>query len=98
MNERYRVRTQMIRGRRYKVKYVKYLGPKTDGDCDAPHIRDRCIRVVDNKTISEKKRLVITIHEAMHACVWDLSEEAVTESSESIGELLHRLGYRQVIL
>lgn len=35
------------------------------------------------------------VHEFLHACFWDLDEEAVTESADAISRFLWRKGYRR---
>ena len=42
-----------------------------------------------------KKDLANIIHESLHACVWDLGEDCVQETSETIAKLLWRLGWRK---
>jgi hypothetical protein len=32
----------------------------------------------------------------LHACHWDLGEEAITETSEDLARVLFRLGYRYI--
>lgn len=43
----------------------------------------------------EKRLLATTIHEALHACDWNMSEKKVDRISKDIGSFLWRLGYRQ---
>jgi hypothetical protein len=35
------------------------------------------------------------IHEILHAALWDLDEEAVTETANAISAALWRVGYRR---
>lgn len=37
----------------------------------------------------------VFIHEALHACIWDLDEETVYSTAEDISKFLWRLGYRR---
>ena len=45
-----------------------------------------------SKSLSGVKLLDTYIHEAMHCCLWDTSEEAVHESATDIARFLWRLG------
>jgi len=66
---------------------------KLDGDCDAPHICGKTIRIA--KGLPEERQLTVLIHESLHACNWTLDEEWVTKSAEDISALLRRLGWRR---
>lgn len=69
------------------------LSPEAKGDCDAPSVPNKKIRV--RASLRGQKELEITIHEMLHACLWDLDEEAVYDSAEDIARALWRLGYRK---
>ena len=43
----------------------------------------------------DQRMLKVLIDEALHACVWDLDNEAVDERSTEIAEFLWRCGYRR---
>lgn len=45
---------------------------------------------------SPKDLLDTTLHELLHACFWDLSEETVLEVGKDLSEVLWALGYRKV--
>ncbi len=67
---------------------------KTDsGSCEAPYLVNRRMFVRRDK--DQKKVLDTFIHEALHACFWDLAEEAVADAATSIAHMLHELGYRK---
>lgn len=51
-------------------------------------------KIVVDKRIRGVQRLYVLIHETLHACQWDLSEEAVVEVAASMARLLWNLGYR----
>lgn len=42
-----------------------------------------------------KYDLEVIIHEGIHACQWDVSEEAVREISHDIAGILWKLGWRK---
>ena len=41
--------------------------------------------------------LVVILHEALHAALWDLDEQAVDEISTDAGRLLWRLDWRKEV-
>lgn len=45
--------------------------------------------------LRDETELETIIHEALHACLWDLDEEPIEETAESIASLLWKLGYRK---
>jgi len=71
----------------------------SDGDCEAPDEPEKTIRVCRDllKPENERGLLEVLIHEAIHACEWDLKEEAVEDTGQSIADLLWRCGYRRII-
>lgn len=79
----------------YRV-YRQYLykSKQTDGDCDPPDTKNKKLRVYHGLTGC--RELEVNIHEAMHACLWDLDEDAVDETSTDLARYLWRLGYRKV--
>lgn len=62
------------------------------GECDPPTKPNKEIRV--RSTLSKEETLEIWIHEMLHACHWDLAEEAISETAEDIAQALIKLGYR----
>lgn len=72
-----------IRGRRWKVKFQKGGDTTTYGDCD---YESRTITV--RQTPEARETL---IHEILHACQPDLSEEAVIEIEDAITHSLNVL-------
>lgn len=63
-----------------------------DGDCDAPDVPGKKIRV-DSRTRG-RARLETYIHEMLHASCWVLTDEAVEQTAHDIARALWRLGYR----
>ena len=76
---------------RRKVWELIYIEMEDLGLCDAPDRRSKKIKI--NKQLSGRIKLEIIIHEALHACAWDLDEEAVSETAKAISRLLWREGY-----
>lgn len=83
----------VFRGRRYEFEFSNALPKDLDGDTDDPSIKGPHLRV--RWGLNSKRSLEVTIHEALHACYWDLSEEAVTEGARDIAKFLTRLGYER---
>lgn len=75
------------------LRTTKGLGPGDKGSCDAPSLPNKTIRV--RPSLKGRVELDTHIHEMLHACLWDLDEEAVCESAEDIARALWRLGYRK---
>ena len=75
-----------IRGRMYDVVEVRNL--KADGECDPPTQAGKQIRIASR--CNGVRRLVVLLHEGLHAALWDLDEEAVTEIAEDLGRMIWR--------
>ena len=83
------IKSHVFRGKRWKVRVVRI---KDLGDCEAPNALDKLIRILPGKT---RTALDIAIHEALHACLWDLDDEAVAETATCITKLLWKLEWRK---
>jgi hypothetical protein len=68
------------------------MSPATDGRCDSPTTLKK--RITIKKTLVGERRLEVLIHEMLHACYWDLDEEAIDITARDIARVLFRLGYR----
>jgi hypothetical protein len=75
-----------IRGKMYDVVSVRNL--KADGECDPPTSKGKQIRIASR--CKGLRRLVVLLHEGLHASLWDLDEEAVTEIAEDLGRMIWR--------
>lgn len=82
-----------IRGRRWRFRFARLDPTKSRGDCDPPNVPNKEIRVCSTLPLEEE--LEVTLHEFMHAMLWDLSEEMVEEASRDAARLLWRLGWRK---
>jgi len=66
---------------------------RTLGLCDAPNTKHKTIHMAEGQ--SPLCELDTAIHEGLHACMWDLDEEAVADSARDLARFLWRLGYRR---
>lgn len=62
-----------------------------DADIDSPSTKKKMIRIA--KVNSPLRQLEIEIHESLHACLWDISEEAIEETARDVSRFLWRIGY-----
>ena len=85
-----------IRGIEYTVKRANRskILHKCNGDCTKPDDKHPTIQLL--RGIQGRRLLETTIHEAQHACQWDLAEEAVRESAIAIADVLWKDGWRRV--
>lgn len=65
---------------------------KDDGIIDAPDIPNKHLKI--NSKLRGKKELETILHEALHGCIWNLSEEDIQQTGEDLANLLWKLGYR----
>jgi len=85
--------THIFREKRWKVLPVSRNRKKSKGDCEAPHMPNKQIRIP--MTGDTRSDLDTIIHEGLHACLWDLDDEAVQFTAHDIARLLWRLGWRK---
>ena len=83
------MKTHVFRGARYRI--VESNRIKRDGYCDWRHKRDKRLWV--KKSLSDKKRMEVLVHEALHACLPDADEHAVEETARDIALFLWRDGW-----
>ena len=84
-----------LRGRRWNLQVVEYLQDGSCGSIDPSDTPQKRILVARNQTPIDI--LDTVLHECLHACLPDLCEEAVTETSTDITKVLHRMGCRLVL-
>lgn len=87
------VKNHTFRGKRYKISFQNVVKGKVLGLCDSPDGKGKTIRI--KRDLDEQNELETIVHESLHACFWDIDEEAVHESAKDIASLLVRLGYRK---
>jgi len=81
-----------LRGHRWMLEGVERLSDGSHGDMDPAGVQKKAIRV--SRTQGPLDTLDTLLHECIHACLPDLSEEAVEETATDIAKVLHRLGCR----
>ncbi len=72
-------------GKQWRVRFERI-----DGLCEHPPYRQIS---VDHR-LKGRQRLEVIIHEALHACLPQLSEKEVTTAAADHARLLWNLGYR----
>lgn len=82
---------QVFRGRRYHVLLTRSMPKDTRGDADPPDSENKTIRIL--RELPDDELLEVFLHEALHACLHDLDEDAVSETATSLRDFLVRLGY-----
>lgn len=87
------VKSHKFRGRVWRVVASDNPLAENDGTCDAPTSANKTLAYYTG--LRGPKLLESLIHEGLHACIWDLSEEAVEESAKDLARLLWRLGFRR---
>lgn len=84
----------VLRGVKYTVsrrrapKWEGYDGQTTDPKGPSPLLWVK-------PALKGKEELETILHEALHACYWDLDEEAVGETAQDVAALLWQMGYRK---
>lgn len=83
---------KLVQGREYQIndqawKFYDAALPEHDGDCD---LERKTIRL--QYSSDPHRRLVLTIHECLHAFCWQLAEESVESFAEELGEILIKEG------
>ena len=81
-----------FRGKVWEIVDTHALPRGDFGDIDAPNRPGKRIRI--RKGLPPAKRLEIEIHEALHACFWDIDEEGICESARDLARFLLRRGWR----
>lgn len=84
--------TASFRGKRYEIIWEKLGREKSLAQCDEPTAPQKEIRL-DPRQFGQNL-LDSLVHESLHACLWDLREEAVIEISSDIARFLWRMGCR----
>lgn len=74
------------------VQFELTFGRVPGGDDGQTHRINHTIII--NSRIRNKRKLAAIVHEILHACLWDLDEDAIEEADESMTDALWALGYR----
>jgi hypothetical protein len=83
-----------IRGRDIRVMHVRKMPKGDETHLGHYDLATETIRIRDNLVGLE--RLIVEVHEAIHAAYYDLDEQAVEDGGRDIAALLWALGYRRV--
>ena len=86
-------------GIQWNLKFVANLGKNKDGvpylgHCDHPGTSNKTIKVLSN--LAPAQELDVTIHELIHALLWNHDEEFVNNVGKDLSEILWKLGYRKL--
>ena len=82
-----------VHGRRYELVWCPNLA--NDGECDAPHLHKKKIRIASRvRKKGGQYLLQVLAHEFLHAGDWHKTEEWVDSVSTDLARFLYRLGYR----
>ena len=93
-------RNHTFRGKRYKITTAtKRAMGVNRGDCDSPSGPGKTIRVGNDlmQPSKDKELMEVLLHEGLHACMWDVSEEGIHQTADSLANLLWRCGYRRIM-
>ena len=82
--------TAVLRGRRWAIRFLPRLPEGAHGEIDPNDNPCKQIRIALDQ--SPEAMLDTLLHECLHACVPDLSEDAVDETATDIAHLLYRMG------
>lgn len=82
-----------FRGKRWRIERKGIKGRW--GECENPEIKDKRL-IIPKAKHGPKILLEVAIHEALHACMWDLNEEPIFDSARDIAKFLWKLGFRLV--
>jgi len=84
-----------IRGVRLLWRYTRLRGSAAGWaympDAKNPKMRPR---VLIDEGLKGRERLETELHEALHHCFPDISEEGITEAARDCAKIIHGLGYR----
>jgi hypothetical protein len=81
-----------IRGRIWHLVHTNDLPEDTDGECDAPWIKKKKIKI--RKDLNGEHLIDTYIHECAHAALWDLGEGPVASLANAIAYELWNSGIR----
>lgn len=84
------MKTHIFRGFRFKIFFRSPKNRNHLGTCD---IGKKEIEI--KPTLEGEEELDCLIHEALHACLPDIDDDAVDDTATSIAKFLVRLGYER---
>ena len=80
-----------ILGKFWQLRFVSALGGDKRGDCDAPTVKGKEIRILS--TLKGEERLEILLHEMLHAADWNQDEEWVNDTARDMAKAVTKLGF-----
>jgi len=83
----------LFRHKRYEIVEIDKRVKSRSGLCDSPKTKDKFIEIPIGHS---QASLEIQLHEALHACLFDLDEPTIEEVSTNISKFLWKLGWRNV--
>ena len=78
-----------ILGKHYSLEFVESLPGDTRGICDAPHVRNKKIRVLDS--LQGEELIEVLIHEMLHGGLWVIDEEIVHYLGKDLAKVIWKL-------
>lgn len=74
------------RGKVWRLVYTTKLPKDVDGECDAPWVKKKQIRI--RKDMTAQRLLDAYVHEVTHASLWDLGEGPVASLANAVAHEL----------
>ena len=75
-----------LRGRMWEVERVARLPGGNRGLCDPPETVGKKIQIL--KRLKGEELIEVLFHEAIHACLWDIDEDAVAELAADAAKMI----------
>jgi len=72
----------------WRLRFVPHLGRAKRAECDSPRTTDKEIRIAGR--YRGKELIELILHECLHAGLWQLDEETVTEVAHDLARTLAR--------
>lgn len=86
------VKTVTLMGKRFAFIRSSRIPKNMFGYCTDPSYGNRIIKI--DKKLKGERELEVIIHEAIHSCIWAVSEQIVEEIGLDISRALWKMGYR----
>jgi len=83
---------QVFRGTAYSIHWRKPRIKAAGGTCDSPNKKNPAIEIWPG--LNDKNLVRVLIDEAIHACMWDIDNDAVAQTSAAISDFLWNCGLR----
>lgn len=83
-----------IAGIRWLWRYTRLKGNAAGWTVYGDEKKKAKPKILIDQRLAGRSRLEIEIHEALHACLPQTSEESITETAKDVARILWTLGYR----